>query len=285
MAHVVIGFPNFVDDGSLSGGGWNVSLPLTNLQNRLLNKKARTTDATTTNTQLAFSMTTDKVVKVIGLIATNLSASSKYKITWSNDSGFSPEIGNTGWLDVFGEVYDSLALEWEDDRFWLGEISEAELEGYPRHLIHVFDVLTVARYWKIELDDTTNSDGYVEAGRLFFGSGWQPLFNASYGMTLGWVDPSEIDTSLSGVEYYDEKTKYRIVRFAIDTMPYYEGHQNAFELTRRQGTTSEVLFVSDPDDRENVHRRNFLGRLNQLNPLEYPYWNNTSMGFEIKEVI
>ena len=38
-------------------------------------------------------------------------------------------------------------------------------------------------YWRVNIEDTSNPDGYVQFGRLFLAGEWQPKFNAALGST------------------------------------------------------------------------------------------------------
>ena len=62
-----------------------------------------------------------------------------------------------------------------------------------------------------------------------------------------------------------------------------ESMGRAFELARQAGVDQEVLYIWDPTDTVNALRRQFLGRLRTLSPIELPVWNLYSQAFEIKE--
>ena len=45
------------------------------------------------------------------------------------------------------------------------------------------------RYWKLEIDDTGNADGYFQAGRMYLSKSFQPIINADYGLKKGLLIP------------------------------------------------------------------------------------------------
>jgi hypothetical protein len=53
---VVLGYFNQTDDSTLAGGSWSVSYPITNLQNRYLLQKARTSNALATSSVITIDM-------------------------------------------------------------------------------------------------------------------------------------------------------------------------------------------------------------------------------------
>ena len=278
MANALIAWGNNVDGGSIYNGSWLSSLPLTNVLNRTLGLVARSNGLTLANTKFTIDLGPDKIVKVISLANHNFSLAAKYRIT--NTSGV-----NTGWLDVWPVVYDSQNLPWQSLSWWSGKYSAAEIEGFTWNLIHIFDTAYNNAIWTIEIDDQTNSAGYVQFGRLFMADAWQPVVNMSYGASLGWESNTEAQEMYSGAKVFDERTPYRVARFSLDWMSQDEALGNAFELQRRMGVSGEVVYVWDTDDTIHSIRRRFLGRMRQLSPIENPYVAIHKAAFEIEELL
>jgi hypothetical protein len=141
------------------------------------------------------------------------------------------------------------------------------------------------QYWRIELNDTTNLAGYVQAGRLFIGPAWQPTNNMSYSNSLAWETKTVVDEAISGAEYFDVRLPYRVAKVSFDWMATDEAMTNAFEITRRAGIDQEVMYIHDPDDTVHALRRRFLSRMRTLNPIENPYFNQNKQAFEFKELL
>lgn len=289
MANALFGFPNRADAATLSGGAWAPALPLANLQNRVLARKARSADLAASSTVLVADLGVTRQIRVAALVAHNLSMGALYRITAANISDFSTLVADGGWRAVWPAVYPSgslTLLEWEDDNWWSGQYTAEQVAGVNWNLIHVFNPSYVlARFWKLEISDPLNAAGYVEAGRLVLAPAWQPARNLSYGSSLGWETGTQVDEALGGAEYFDRRTPYRVQRLALDWLTTDEGMVSAYELIRRAGIDGEVLFVRNPDDTVHAIRRQFLGRLRQLSPLEDPYINTTRVSLEIKELL
>lgn len=142
---------------------------------------------------------------------------------------------------------------------------------------------TAARYIRVEVDDETNPDGYIEFGRLFVGSVWQPLNNATWGASIGWETDTAMQRAMSGTPYFDRKEGRRVTRFTLAPLSRDEALGRIFEIQRKAGIDGEILMVWDKDDAINLLRQSYLGRLRQLGPIERVFVDNHSNAFEIEE--
>lgn len=287
MANVMLGFPNRIDAAVLSGGAWTAGLPLANLQNRIIGKVARTTDGALASTQLDIDLGSAKSIRTFAAVGHNLSLAAKYRLRGSMVSNFATTVYDSGaeFLDVWPVVYPYESLEWEDENWWSGKYTDEQITGYTAALIVILPRNTLARYWRLEIDDTTNPAGHIQIGRIFIGPAWQPAFNMSYGAGLGWETKTEVQEALGGSEYFQRRTPFRVTRFALDWMSQDEGFANAFEIQRQAGIDREILWIHDPSDTVHALRRRFLGRLRALNQIEYPYPSITKSAFELKELL
>lgn len=285
MANCMLGFPNRTDAAMLSGGVWTGTLPLANLQSRVIGKVARTLNTALASTTFDIDLGAGKKVQVLCLRNHNLSLAATYRITASPLASFATLTYDSGWLDVWPVVYPWGTLEWEDDNWWTGKYTIEETQGYTVELDHLMPAMQVARYWRVEISDTSNTDGYVEIGRLFIGPVWQPKINMSYGASVAWETKTGSGEAIGGSEYFQPRTPYRVAKFALNWMDQDEAFSQAFELQRRAGIDQEVLFIHDPDDTVHALRRRFLARLRTLSPIEYPHLNINSAAFEVKELL
>ncbi len=285
MANALIAFGNVVDSGTLSGGTWLSSLPLINLQNRTLGRVARSFDASNAATKVTYNAGTPVPVRTAGIVAHNISLRGRFRVVLSNVADFSILLADSGWIDAWPAVYQSIALPWASDNFWSGRYSERDRQGYTWTSIHDFGNTFVAQYARVEIDDTMNAAGFIQVGRLFLGDGWQPRVNMSLGASLAWQDGSESQEAINGSEYFARRAPYRVARFTTGFMDVDEAMGSAFDIKRRMGVNGEVLFLFDPADTLHKLRRQFYGRLRELSPIEWPYPRLTSTPWEVKELI
>ena len=179
-------------------------------------------------------------------------------------------------------------LEWENDNYWTGTLSQEEIQGFTSISISLMQMSSPSRFWRIRIEDNQNPDGFVQVGRIFIGPGVQPLINYSYGATLGFETSTGVEQSLSGAEFFDVREPVRVFRFILEHMKDDEAYANFLEMTRRAGIHGEILVVPDPDQPLQAIRKNFIGRMRTLNPLEQTMWMDggisNAMSFEIKEL-
>ncbi len=287
MANCMIGFPNRIDAATLSGGSWSAGLPLANLQSRVIGKVARTADAALPSTNFDIDLLSSKSIRLFGLVNHNFSLAATYRLRGANISDFSTTVYDSGatFLNVWPVVYPYTSLEWEDDNWWSGQYTAEQITGYMAALIVILPSGTLARYWRLEINDTTNASGYVQIGRPFIGPAWQPTVNMSYGAALGWETKTEIQEALGGAEYFQARTPFRVQRFGLDWMTQDEAFANAFEIQRRAGIDQELLWIHDPDDTVHALRRRFLCRMRALSAIEFPYLDVNKSAFELKELL
>lgn len=289
MANCIIAFPNYVDatyySVAFSGGSWQAAMPLTNLRDRLLVKVARSTNDDLASTIVIVDLGAPRDVRVIAIPSHNMSRDALIRVRGASDSGFSNVLLDTGWQDVWRVIYPFGSLPFGHPSFWDGKITEEDRQGYPMPFVYVASSTVNARYWKFEINDTSNADGYVELSRLFLAPGWQPDVNMAYGNQLGWETETLVEGSLGGARFYDGRNSRRVWKFSINNLTVDDALSWPFEIQRKQGIDGQVFFVFDPEDTTHLHRRAFLATIRQLSPLEFPYHNRNNAAFELEEVI
>ncbi|MFC5498130.1 hypothetical protein ACFPOE_11340 [Caenimonas terrae] len=139
-----------------------------------------------------------------------------------------------------------------------------------------------ARFLSLEISDTANAAGYVQAGRLVAAGGFQPAKTASYGLQSGRADLSSVTTSISGVRYATPRRRPRSEQFQLQYVTQAEADR-IHEMHDEIGTVDEVVYVPDAADAAYSQRYGFLGYLEQLGALDYPFPLRRSVPFQIKE--
>jgi len=287
VANVLIGYQNRADEATLSGGTWLAALPLANLQNRLVQKVARSNGLTLAATKFDYDLNSaSKSTGVVSLVVHNLSVTAKVRITAGAVAGLSSPGYQSAWLDVWpaGMVPLSL-LEWEADNFWLGTLSESARAGYQSPFIHILPTAQTFRYWRVEIDDTGNPDGYVQIGRLFASPTWTPSINYSLGAVLGYTDPTPIETSLSGAEYFDVRGRAREFGFNLGGLTESEAYDYVLQLQRAAGISGEILIAPDLDDVTRIPARSYVGRLASIEPITQIQPGRFQVSMRIRELI
>ena len=283
-SRTLIAYGNHIDEATLSGGTWISTLPLANLQNRLIAKVARTSGVTTGATKFDLDIGRARRIVMLALIGHNLTVVAKVRVRGDDANDFATPLYDSGWVDVWpsGMIPQEL-LEWEEDNFWLGTLSDQARAGYQSPFIHRVATLPSLRYWRIEIDDTTNSDGYIQIGRVFLADVWQPTYGPTVGAALGMDDTTPIESSLGGSEYFDARSKPRVHRFDLRAMNKSEAYSRVLDLQNLLGIAGEILIDPDYADLENKPRRAFVGRLRSLAPVVESSAGVYDTSFEIRE--
>lgn len=281
MANITIGYPNRIDSATLSGGSWETTLPRSNIQDRRLSKLARTTAA---GASLTIDLGSAKTIGILAIAAHNFSSAATIRLEGDDASGFSSLNYDSGTISAYptGSIPQEL-LEWEDDNFWLGTISEEAIAGYRSPFILVIPSKPVLRYWRITIADASNPDGYTQMGRVFIGDAWTSEYNYSFGASLKFSDPTVVMESLGGEEYFDVRKNPREHEFTLQFLSETEAYARVIDMQRYAGVSGEVLVVPNSDDTSNGFRRNFLGRMVDLGGFSDVNYDQRSATLRIKE--
>ena len=194
-------------------------------------------------------------------------------------------LADSDWLELFPVVYPYGALPWGHPSAWDGRVSEEERQEYPSPLLYVLDQAVSARYWKIEIDDESNADGYVELSRLFIARGYQPTRNFGYGAKLGTMSTTSRQEAPGGTRYHDREASRRTISGSIQYVPEDEAMVNIYDMVRRLGNDRQVFVSLDPDDATHLRRHSFLVTIEGRQELEYAAHGRNSYAFQLEEVI
>lgn len=284
MANAIIAYQNRIDESTFASyGSWEASLPLSNLKNRTLSKVARSTDLAESSTRFRFALAKERPVNVVAIVRHNLSTKAQWRYRAYQDASYTTISYDSGLLEVWPTMSVGF-YEWEEDGFWSMKMPEEDRELFTATTIHVPSVAYVTQYYEIEFFDDSNSDGFVELGRVFVGRKYQPTVNMSLGATVGYESRTLVDEAISGAEYFDRRNSVRVTRFNLELLTAADALLNA-DLMKMQDTDQECVFVYDSDDSIGSNRKSFLGRLRSLSAIEQPYMTMYQTSYEIKELL
>lgn len=249
----------WIGDGAiLTGSSVAAPLPLANLKKTAVGKPARflTPNAAFIQADLGSA----KAVNLIALIGHTAKEGATAKVYAGNDPNL------------------PLNAEYESD-----ELPMCEGINLSRNsLIRAFDDLTY-RYWRIEFSDPAST--YIDVGRLYISKVFQPEVNMEYGLQEGVIDPSTVNTTLSGMIVPNERPKRRFSEFTLSFGSKQEMLGNALDIDLTQGTTRDVLFVADYSDKDYLQKRSVYGRMTALNPITHTHFQLFEKTYRIEEII
>jgi hypothetical protein len=142
-------------------------------------------------------------------------------------------------------------------------------------------------HWKVDLDDTGNPDGYVQAGRFFMGRGWQPSINYHPNRNrLTFADASKAVQALSGAKSRRALRNPRVFNFGFDEhgLADAELFDEAYRFMRESGFAGQVFVVPNPADTgTRLQRRAMLATITQMDGLKQAAAGYGGAGFEVEE--
>lgn len=284
---LILAWPNHVDKASIESGSYLPSLPLLNAKNRVLARKARTTDLNPSSTLFELEFDGSRLTDVIAIASHNFSNSAQIRIRMYDDIPKLDLVYDTGVIDVWPSVYTQDELEWENLNFWEGTVLQEDIESYTPLFFHIAksDVLLYPRKILVEIFDPSNPIGYVEFGRVFVGTAFQPKLNMQFGASIGYNINTEVELALDNTEYFDRKRPRRTASFTLDGLTMQEGHSTVMSLIRTQGTDQEVFFTYQNSEDTLQYNRTFLARLQQPDPIRQPYFDRLETSINLLEII
>ena len=256
MGKLTLGYDNQIDTSTLSGGSWDTSYPLSNVQTRQLALQARTDDALAASSIIILDCGSAQKIGTCGIVNHNLQSTATVRIQGSTVSNFSTTVYDSGAVTIYNHT----------DYF----VSFAETE---------------ARYWKISISDTTNPDGYIAIGRVFVGWIFQPTINIAYTPSMGLESTTIVQETLGGQEFFDLRPNRRVFNASWDALTDYEAYALWYQIQRGEDISGEVVLIQDDGDTTYRAQRNYLGRIRTLDAFENPYVDRHSAAFEISELL
>jgi hypothetical protein len=273
MSNIMLGVGNRFNEAAcaLSGGSWiaTTSISLANLKDRDLDKVARTNDALAASSKINVDLGGTYAVGVFALVNHNLSSAATIRIRTSSVSlaacTSAPNF-DSGTVNALQMTFTVLPALWGAD-----------------YMVHrVFTAATSVRYMLIEISDTANAAGYIQIGRLFLSTTFQPTINAQHGLKDARQDLSTVDVAMSGKEFAMERRRRRTVAFSLEHMTQAEADR-LHEIDSEIGLTDEILYVPDPANYPLSQRYGFLGLQRELSALDYPQFGSRGKGISLKQ--
>jgi hypothetical protein len=177
---------NLAEEAAISGGAWAPEQPLSNIIANATAKSPRHIGAPARQEQPAnlaasqfdLTWTRNYGVNLVGVIFHTLSLDARYRIsTVANGGDLDHPEFVSDWIDVYGRLFDTALLPFEAPNWFTGQITQKDIDLYPRHLwipLGTADEdVRVLSGLRIEFDDATNPGGWFDVGGVFVASSWK----------------------------------------------------------------------------------------------------------------
>lgn len=269
---------NAVDSATLTSADFLTALPASNLSLEGRVRVARTANATGLKT-INGDFSGSTVCSACVLYAHNLTASCTMRLrlydgaaqtgTVVYDSGTYSPIPATGWGD----------FSWGTEP-WGGAL----FANWERPFIALYMTGVQALSFKLELTDTGNPSGYIQAKRLFLGSYFEPTVNVSYGMELTWMDNSEQRRTQGGSIRTQAQNRYRMLTGRLGRLD--ESERAAFMDALRTAALRSEVFVTVFPGEGGARERDYslLGKFTRMPGVSHNQPDNWTGEFQVEEV-
>lgn len=294
MPKTILSHPNYVDAKApyatvaISSGSWQASMPASNMLTSHLWQLARSADLALSSTRAVVDLGIQRGLLALGIVRHNLSVNATIRFVVGDDPTFTTFAYDSGALSVWQSQVEPGSLPFgSTPAAWSGLNTKEELASYKSPaFVHIPALdYAVGQYVLVEVVDTTNTDGYIEIGRLWLGGGITSSHGPSSGAQLGWEDRSTFSETPEGVRFFVERDRRRRAQFTISNIKLATALEAVLDLQRRAGRSQQVMFVWNDDDTYHRFRRTFLAHLEQLDPLVQPYYDFAHATFNLVEVL
>ena len=168
-----------------------------------------------------------------------------------------------------------------DDEDFTTNVVEEEIAYNANNLYYFFDSAETRQYWKIEIQDPTNPNDYIQMGHIVLGAYTE--LNKIYGK-----DHDKGKEDLSEEEYSDSRVLYSQQKNPLDTktLPYKGLSDTSVDailaMFEESGRSKSVIFCfdySDPND------NSYYVRNAELNKPQYKHVDNWNWTANLVEVV
>lgn len=150
-------------------------------------------------------------------------------------------------------------------------LTAEDTEGLNVWWSHITDEDKTARIWRVNINDTTNPDTFIDVYRMFIGGGIQNEVNASVGLELNFLDASTSEETDGGATIHDVRRVRRELVGVFEMMDEATAYGDWFAIKHRLGSHGQLLVCLDPDDADALRwKRTFLATQATLNGISHP---------------
>jgi hypothetical protein len=271
MGLPLIGYPNRADDATLSGGSWEVALPAANVQDADLGIVARSTDATAASTRIDLDLTAAYPIRLVMVYLPNATLSATVRLYADDEATFTAPPYDPGAENVYPTTFFPASTEYYgEDVSSSAMTQEMWDEGLRYPYIHIPASDQNYRYWRVDIDDNTNSDGYVDVGRVWISTAYRPSVSWQQGGGYGYDSASASVRTQGGKKRSISLPDYRTAQLTLPSVAEDEATIQCLDMMRRIGVTEQFGFVFDENDTTLLQRRSFLATLGAVNLLRFP---------------
>ncbi|HTR86193.1 MAG TPA: hypothetical protein VMI56_17045 [Reyranella sp.] len=238
--------PVYSDAGTFSASSQVTRLPVANLQTRQPQKKWRSLPGTAAS--IAIALAQPIAANALALVAHNLSSAGLLRLRGAllqANVTTAPAV-DTGWQSAW-PITGKPAIAWPN---WLSLLTWSGAPAVP--------------YWQLDIADPSNTDGFLEAGRLILGPQWQPSIGFDLSGTPVSFDANDQQTKTPwGYIFTDRRSPAggpaRVFAVQITAANRKEVQAGILEMQRTRGLWGDVVCCLDPGRPDDFHINSLHG--------------------------
>jgi len=255
------------DSAALTAGNETSGLPATNLQTKHPSEKTRTSGLSTIYYVVDLSVATE-----VDLFA----------LLYHNGT-------NAGTLRVRGATSEAnltAAPSYDSGTFSLHMQTGIDDWTFFHTWLYLGDAAAeTLQWWRFDVADGANPDGYFQAGRLIIAKAYESTRGIRLDWNMGIVDPSPRKRAIGGQVYPLIRNPYRMLDFTFDFLEKTEAFEQFLERQRVRGTSKDIMAIVNADDSDEKQWLTIYGLFNELQPLSHRVLNLYQAPFQVMEMI
>lgn len=276
MPNLRIIYNNEVDKATVVASSTAGSLVASNLQ---LDVKSTIWRSTTLTPTLTFTWASATIVAGFALAFTNLTSSSTIRVRGYTEEVDIVPVFDTGAVAAVPSTLSSVL--WGQTP--LGVNSYAYGGGSTASL---WWAAVPIKKMVVDISDTANPQGFVEASRAIAGPYWSPVYNVQHGaLKVSAEDTSKHDRTDAGDLLTDRGVLYKAISLDLSLMPAVD--RNTVWQILRGNSMAKPVFLSvtpESDDPSEEQMYTIYGKLTKGSALTYQMYNQSSVPLNIEEI-
>lgn len=274
------------DSASLSGGDWLGALPLTNMQVPAeYHIPARSASTDPADTQFDIDIGGTENIRAV-VLRGNFTTAASMTLTLFADDQFSTVLETHETEPLFPVApWGTIPF---GAKYWYDGLRPWPNPDRRAHFQIVLPESVGGQYWRVEIEDEANADGFIDVDRLLMaGDGvWIPQFNyEAENNQFGIRDNTLKSSTLSGGMHVRRRTNPRFFSFSVK----HQDDANVFGASWRlmdwAGFDREVFVIPQPSDADHHQQRSFFARISQASPLVQAACQRGHVAFELSEIL
>lgn len=271
---------NIADVATLSSSNTLASLPYNNL---LSDRKSKVARSTGLSWSLVATFDATKFVNCVAFAFTNMTSTATMRVR-----GYASESATVGTTTPDFDVTAAsccpslVDADRQDERGGLG-VNSFGL-GLHSYAVRWFTGGNV-RKLAIDVTDSNNPSGYIEASRLIMGRYWQPEFNPDYNVQVALDDSSKSERNDAGDLLTDRGYMYKRISMQMSQMQATD-RRRFTDLARIHGVHRPVFLSIFHDDAEKHRDQQYMiyGKFSKASAIIAPTFDRYTFPIEIEEI-